>query len=66
MYLVEAKDGGVPVGMCGLMKGETLPDADIGFALLEDEWRNGYAEEAARAVVGHAFHDLGLDRLLAS
>src|SRR5258706_7335782 len=34
-YLVELKDSGEPVGMCGLVKRETLDDADIGFAFLE-------------------------------
>lgn len=64
MYLVEAKDGGDPVGMCGLVKREVLPEPDIGFSLLEREWGKGYAEEAARAMVAHAFVDIGLERLL--
>lgn len=64
MYLLEARETGVPVGMCGLVRRDALPDADIGFALLEEQQGRGYAEEVARAVVGHAFADLGLARLL--
>ena len=64
MYLVELKANGSPIGVCGLVKRETLPEPDIGFALLEQHWGRGYAEEAARAVLKHAFSQLRLIRLL--
>jgi RimJ/RimL family protein N-acetyltransferase len=64
MYLVERRIGREPIGVCGLVKRETLPDPDLGFALLEGRWGQGYAEEAARAVIGYAFRDLGISRLL--
>ena len=64
MYLLERKSDGTPVGLCGLVKRDTLPEADIGFALLEDQWGHGYAFEAAAAVLRHA-KGLGLPRLLA-
>src|ERR1043165_2636841 len=35
LYMVERKSDGEPIGMCGLVKRDTLPDADIGFAFLE-------------------------------
>jgi len=38
---VELKEGGTPIGICGLIKRETLPDVDLGFALLERCWRQG-------------------------
>jgi ribosomal-protein-alanine N-acetyltransferase len=30
--LVALKDGDIPIGMCGLIKRDGLPDVDIGFA----------------------------------
>ena len=51
--------------MCGLIKRDTLPDVDIGFALLPEFWGRGYAHEAASAVLEHARRDFGLERILA-
>jgi RimJ/RimL family protein N-acetyltransferase len=50
------------IGLCGLlMKPRKTPE--IGYWLGVPYWGHGYATEAARAVVDHAFEDLGLDRL---
>ena len=65
MYLVESRDDAVPLGLCGLVKRDTLPGPDIGFAFLPEFWGKGYALEAARAVVRHAREALGLTKLLA-
>ncbi len=65
LNLVRLKEGGVPIGICGLVKRDTLPDPDLGFALLEAHWRRGYAVEAASAVMEHARTVLRLPRLLA-
>ena len=35
LYKVELKSDATPIGMCGLVKRDTLPDADIGFAFLK-------------------------------
>lgn len=64
LYLVERKADGMPIGMCGLVKRDTLEHADIGFAFLARAGRQGYAHEAATAVVGYA-RALGLPKLLA-
>ena len=53
---VSLKDGDIPVGMCGLVKRDTLPAPDIGFALLPDFWGRGYVTEAAEAVLEHGEH----------
>lgn len=63
LYLVTERDGGAAVGMCGLLRRDTLPDPDIGFAYLPAYWSRGYAQEAARAVLAHARRDLGLTRV---
>lgn len=65
LYLVETADGAVPTGICGLVKRDTLPDVDIGFAFLPAYRSKGYALEAARAVVGEARDRVGLRRVVA-
>lgn len=65
LYLVELKDGGTPIGISGLVKRDTLPDPDIGFAFLPAFWSKGYALESAAAVMNYARATLGLNRILA-
>ena len=65
MYLVERKGDGTALGLCGLVKRPFLPDADVGFAYLPAYWSQGYALEAARAVMAHAAGPLGLERVVA-
>jgi len=65
LYMVERKDDHEPLGMCGLVKRDTLRDPDLGFAFLARHRGAGYAEEAARATLRHAANDLGLPRLAA-
>lgn len=64
MYLVERRSDGVPLGVCGLIKRDTLPDVDIGYAMAPPFWGQGYAYEAAAAVLAHGRDRLGLPRLL--
>jgi len=54
-----------PVGVCGLFRREGLEGPDIGFSILREYWRKGYAFEAASAVVSHAATDVRLSRLTA-
>ena len=54
-----------PIGTCGLLKREGLPDVDIGFAFLSRYWAKGYAAEAAAAVLDHGRRRLGLKRIVA-
>ena len=65
LYLVELKETGVPIGMCGLLKRDTLPDVDMGFAFLPDYWSRGYAFEAVAAVMEHGREAFGLRRIVA-
>jgi ribosomal-protein-alanine N-acetyltransferase len=62
---VELKDTGVPIGMCGLIKREALDDVDLGYAFLPEHWSNGYAREAAVAVMDTASRIFGLHRVVA-
>lgn len=65
LWCVERRTDGVRVGKCGLLKREALDDVDLGYAFLAREAGRGVATEAARAVLGHARHVLGLARVVA-
>ena len=65
LYLVELKDSGQSIGMCGLIKRAELENVDIGYAFLPRFWLKGYAVEAAAAVKAYARDVLGLKRLVA-
>jgi RimJ/RimL family protein N-acetyltransferase len=65
LYLVEVKDGNIPLGICGLIKRDFLVDVDIGYGFLPQHWAQGYAYEAAKAVMAYATEVLGLRRIVA-
>ena len=65
LYRVELKDGGIPIGICGPLKRETLEYPDIGFAFLPRFWQRGYALEAASGVMSYARDVLGLNEIAA-
>ena len=65
LYLTERKPDGVPMGICGLVKRDFLEDVDLGFAFLPAFRTQGYAREAAAAVMEYARDTLGLRRLVA-
>jgi RimJ/RimL family protein N-acetyltransferase len=65
LYLVELKEGKVPIGICGLLKRETLADIDVGFAFLPAFWSKGYAFEAASGVMEYGRGVLGIGRIVA-
>ncbi len=57
---VERKSDGALIGMCGLIKRDTLMEADVGYALMPAFRGQGYASEAAAACVRYAQDVLGL------
>lgn len=65
LWAVQRKADGAWLGMCGLLKRDTLPDVDIGFAFLERFRGQGYAAESIGTTLDHARHRLGLKRVLA-
>jgi RimJ/RimL family protein N-acetyltransferase len=64
LYCLCLRAGGERIGICGLVKRETLADVDVGFALLPQYGGHGYATEAARAVLDYARAALGLGRIV--
>ena len=65
LYLVEIEPDGPPIGICGILKRDALPDPDLGFAFLPAYRGHGYAFEAGSAVLDFARRTLALRRLLA-
>ena len=65
LWLVVLKADAAPIGICGLLKRDTLPDVDIGFAFRPAFWSKGYAFEAASAVLTHGREAFGLRRIVA-
>jgi RimJ/RimL family protein N-acetyltransferase len=65
LYLTELKGEATPIGICGLLKRESLNDVDLGFAFLPQFWRQGFAYESASAVMAYGKTALGLTRLVA-
>ena len=65
LYLVELKAGHIPIGMCGLIKRDSLVDVDVGFAFLPAYRSQGYAHESTAAVLVHGKRDFGLKRIVA-
>ena len=61
---ITLKVGGGLIGNCGIRrKPENDWEADIGYELAPTQWGNGYATEAARALVDYGFEELRLDRI---
>jgi RimJ/RimL family protein N-acetyltransferase len=65
LYLVELKEEGSSIGICGLIKRDSLEDVDLGFAFLPKYWGRGYAYEAASAVMTYGGNVIGLKRIVA-
>ena len=65
LWLVEAKESGVAMGMCGLLQRDVVADVDLGYAFLAEFWSRGYALEAASAVLSDARVTFGLRRVAA-
>ncbi len=64
LYLTQRKLDGVPMGICGLIKRDGLDDIDIGFAFLPQFCGNGYAFEAASAVMVYGKTTFALRRIV--
>jgi RimJ/RimL family protein N-acetyltransferase len=65
LYRVELKDTGDSIGICGLLKRDTLEDVDLGFAFLPRFWLKGYAVESAAATIAYGRSVLGIKRIAA-
>lgn len=64
-YRVALKQDDTAIGICGLFRRDGLDEPDLGYAMLPEWCGQGYAYEAARAVIDHARAAFGLERLIA-
>ena len=58
-WMVEHKHDKKPMGMCGILKRDTLDFPDLGFCFLPEYFGNGYAYESADAalqIARESFH----------
>jgi RimJ/RimL family protein N-acetyltransferase len=65
IFAVTLRDVGEAMGAIGLHVERKHERAEIGYWLGVPYWGNGFITEAARAVVGYAFGDGGLNRVFA-
>ena len=68
LWAVEISDTGSFAGYVGLQTppfvARFTPCVEIGWRLAPETWGKGYATEGARAVLHHAFSNLGLEEIL--
>lgn len=63
-WVVEEKASGRPLGMVGLWHPGEWPEPELAYHLYEGSEGKGYASEAGRAVIGHAYGTLGWRTLI--
>lgn len=68
-FALERKDSGQPIGFGGLAMPDLEPilpegTVEIGWRLATPHWREGYATEAAKALLRLGFRDRGLDEIV--
>ena len=65
LYLVELKDSGTPIGICGLLKRDWLDGRGHRLRVPAEYWSQGYARESAAAVMHYGWTTLRLKRIVA-
>ncbi len=65
LYVVELKPDNTPIGICGFVKRDTLPEPDIGFAFLPQFCGKGFAVESAAGSMKYGEETLGFTKVLA-
>lgn len=65
LWKATRKADGAAVGMSGLVRRDSLPRPDLGYAFLPEYEGQGLATEAGAAVLAHAFGTLKLPQVLA-
>jgi len=65
LCVVRLRATGEPIGRCGLNWWEQFDEVEAGWTLERPHWGRGYATEAATAVLGWGFGELGLERITA-
>ena len=66
VFAITRKDNGLMMGACGMELFSDHKRGELGYWLGRDFWGQGYATEAATAVVGWGFSALSLNRISAA
>lgn len=64
-YPVVVKSLGSVIGHCGLGLLEQTPEVEVAYLLDSPYWGQGYASEAASAIIAHGFARLNIPRIVA-
>ena len=64
MWALESKETGELVGRAGFIHPEGWPGFELGWVLGKQHWGKGYATEAAREAMRHAYEDMDRDRFI--
>ena len=68
LFAAELRETGAFIGYIGLavpqFEAPFMPAVEIGWRIAREHWNQGLATEGARAVVRHAFNDIGLQELV--
>lgn len=65
LWAMVRRDDGALLGMCGFVRRDSLPEVDVGYALMPAARGHGYVREALRACLVHGRDVLGFRRVLA-
>jgi RimJ/RimL family protein N-acetyltransferase len=65
LWAVESISEKMPVGLCGLLKRESLEHIDLGFAFLPRYWGKGFAYETSVLCLQYAFEHLSAPKVYA-
>lgn len=65
-FAITRRDDGTLIGGIGMGITEQHDRAEMGYWIGKPYWNNGYATEAARAVLAYAFEQSGLHRVFAT
>jgi RimJ/RimL family protein N-acetyltransferase len=64
LFALEEKATRTLVGRAGIFEPEGWPGFEVGWMLRRSSWGRGYATEAARRVIRHAFTEMDRDHLI--
>lgn len=59
------KESGKFAGWCGLWQLKESREIEVGYAIVKDFWRKGFASEAANAFLEYGFNELNFEKIVA-
>ena len=68
LWICELKENGTFIGQCGIIPQvvDGQEEMEVGYLLARKHWGQGYATEAAKALIDFGFNELGLTRIIAT